>query len=133
MVLRSTCGTGAHALISSAVHSLSKNLVSEDGVVGDNRGSQMMRRALANFEYSVNLVVAILSHNLEGSKQLSGQQLALLLRFEVLQGHKHCSGLPSAVALGDAVVLQGSTSKQNLSAIKLKNGVEVGLDSVVVP
>ena len=52
----------------------------------------MVRAALHNLHNSIELVIAVGSHDLEGSEQLSRQELALLGRSEVLQGHVDSRG-----------------------------------------
>ena len=78
-----------------------------------------MRDALADVYYLISLRIAILSHYLEWSEKLSGNKLSLLDLTEVLEGYKDACGLPSAVTVGNRVVLQRLSSKYDLSAIKL--------------
>ena len=119
MVLRGTSRAGSPSAVGSSIDGGSENLVREDGIVGHNSCGQVMRDALTDVEHLVNLSVAVLSHNLEWSEQLSRQQLSLLVRSEMLQGHEDSRGLPGSIALGDRVILERSTSEDNFSTFEL--------------
>ena len=92
-----------------------------------------MRNAFADIEHGVDLGIPILRHDLERSEQLGRQELSLPLAAEVLEGHEDGRGLPSAVTRWNGVALERSTSKENLSAIQLKNSINVRLDCFVGP
>ena len=53
----------------------------------------MMRKFLHNVKNFVDIVAAILSDNLEGSKQFGSQELSLFITSEVSKGNKDSSGL----------------------------------------
>lgn len=133
MVLGSTGGARSPALVGSSVDSLSEDLIGEDGVVRDNSGGQVVRDALADIKNLLKLSVAIFSNNLERSEELGSQQGSLLGRLEVLERNKDASGLPSSIAFGNGVVLEGSATEENFSAIELKDGIHVLLDLIVIP
>jgi hypothetical protein len=61
----------------------------------------------------------VLSDDLEGPKDLCGDQLESLRVAHRLEGHKHGSGLDGAVALGDAVALQRLATPQQLRACRI--------------
>ena len=92
-----------------------------------------MGHAFADVENGLQLRVGVLGHDLERSEQLSGQQLELPRRLEVLDGHEDGRGHPRAVAARDGVVLQRGASKQNLGTVQLEHGIQVSLDLLVVP
>ena len=133
MVLGCASCACAHALVRSSVDSFSEDLIREDGVVRDNSSGQVMRRALTNIKNGINLGIGVLSHNLERSEKLSREQLALLLRLEVLERHEDASGLPCTVLLRDGVLLERSTTEDDLGALELKDGIKVSLNLIVVP
>ena len=133
VVLRGTRSASAPSIVGSSIDGVTKDVVGEDGVVRDDSSCQVVRNALADVKNGLDLTVAVLRNNLERSEQLSCQKLSLLLTTEVLQRDINCSWLPCAIFLWDRVVLQRSASEKDLSAVELKNGIDVGLDGFVVP
>lgn len=71
----------------------------------------MVWDTLTDFEHSVDLVVAVFCYDLERSKQLCCQQLALLGSSEVLQRHEDSCWLPRSVAVWNRVFLKRSTAE----------------------
>ena len=120
-------------MIGGSIHSLAEDSLREVNIVGDAGRCQVVRCALKDIQYRINLSIGILGHHLEWSKQLSCQQLSLCLGTEMLEWHKDSSGLVSSILLWNGVTLQWCTSKENLSAIKLQNSIQVSLDLLIVP
>jgi len=133
MVLRSTSGSTSETSVLGAVHSVTQDVVSEDWVVGDAGGSQVMWAGLHNTQNFLNFSVTVLSHESEWSEKFSGQKLSSLLCHEVLERHIDGSWLIRSVAWWDRVVLKRNTTPKKFGTVELKAGVNVCLDSCVVP
>ena len=51
----------------------------------------------------------------------------------MLEGNENGSWFPSSVAVGDVMTLEGLAAKYDLSSLKLKDSILMGLDLRVVP
>ena len=105
------------ASVGSSIDCVAEDVVCEDRVIRNDSRCQVMRDAFTDIEDSLDLSVAILSHDLERSEELSREQLSLPLTAEVLERYEDASGLPRAIFSRDLMVLQGCASENYLSAI----------------
>lgn len=128
MVLGSTGSTGSESSILGSVDGVSENLIGEDGVVGDDGSSQMVRDPLKNVEDLLLIAVTPFSDDLEGSEQFGKKEFSLPVTSEVFERHEDSGGFESSVLLRDGVVLEGNTSPEDFGAIKLKDGVHMILN-----
>ena len=119
MILRCTGGACTPSVVGSSVHSATKDMVGEDGIVRDYSGCEVMRDALTDFENSVDLRITILGYDLERSEQFSREKLSLPLSTEVLQWHVNGGRLPGSVAIRDRVALERGSTEKNFSAVEL--------------
>jgi hypothetical protein len=133
VVLWSSSSSCLHASVLGSVHGLSENSLLEKHVVGDACSSEEVWQTVHNLNHSVYVVVAVLNNNLEWSKELSCQEVSLLLAAEVLERDLDGSWLIRAINRGNGVILKRNTTKQKLGAFKFEDSVNVGLDSFVVP
>lgn len=71
----------------------------------------MVGHSFKDIKHSIQLSILIFTHNLEGSKALSGEELEMLFALEVLKGHIESGGLNSAVALRNTIIFKSFPSK----------------------
>lgn len=51
----------------------------------------------------------------------------------MLERHKDTGGLPGTITFRDGVVLEGYSTEENLSSVKLKDGIHMLLDLFIIP
>lgn len=92
MILGGSRCARPHSMVGSPVDRFAKDTLSEEYVIGDDSGGQVMWEGLEDFQNGIDLRVAIFAHNLEGSEKFSCQQLSLLSTSEVFKGHENGGG-----------------------------------------
>lgn len=92
-----------------------------------------MRDTVKDVKHSLNIVVAVLNHDLEWSEKFSGQEFSLLLSTEVLKRHLDGSRLVGSVHGRNGMILERHSSEQKLSSVKFEDSIDMGLNSLVVP
>ena len=112
MILGSARRPRSQARIGCAIHSLAHDAVDELRIVGNAGSRQMVRQGLQGFENKIDVLVGILDHKREGTEELLGQQLPLLLGSKVLERHLYGCRLVCSVDVWDAVVLERHSSEQ---------------------
>lgn len=120
-------------MICGSIDRFAKDSLREKHVVGNNSGREMVRNRFEHFEDIIDLRVSVLGHNLEGSEKLSRQQLPLLSSPEVFEGNKDGSGFEGAVTFWNLVIFERIAAKEDFSSLKFENGIQMLLDSLVVP
>lgn len=117
VVLGGTSGASTHTEVGGTVDSVTEELVLECNVVGDDGGGKVVGDALHGLEHTGDILVSVLGHNLEGSKELGGGNVEVLLGCKNrVKGNLNGGGLNSTVLLVDGVVLELLATKEKLGA-----------------
>ena len=133
VILWSTSCSGSETMICGTVDSMSKDLISEDGIVRDASGCEMVGQSLQDLEQVVKVFVSVLNDNLEWSKQFGGNQVSLLFTSEMLDWHLDSSWFIGSVACWNSMVSEWDTTEEELSPIKFEASVDVRLNLLIVP